>query len=93
MSSPAPAKFTLRSLIVPVFIPSALFSTGEYALVPMIPASAERLGASIPLAGLIAGLVMLGTVFADIPAARVVNRLGERTLVARNGFDVADGFG
>ena len=78
MSSPAPAKFTLRSLIVPVFIPSALFSTGEYALVPMIPASAERLGASIPLAGLIAGLVMLGTVFADIPAARVVNRLGER---------------
>lgn len=77
MSSQRPP-FRLGSLVVPVFIPSALFSTGEYALVPMIPASAERLGASIPLAGLIAGLVMIGTVLADIPAARVVNRLGER---------------
>lgn len=78
MSSPAQPVFKLRSLVVPVFIPSALFSTGEYALVPMIPASAERLGASIPLAALIAGFVMIGTVIADIPAARVVNRFGER---------------
>ncbi len=78
MSSPAQSTFKLRSLVVPVFIPSALFSTGEYALVPMIPASAEQLGASIPLAGLIAGFVMIGTVIADIPAARVVNRFGER---------------
>ena len=78
MSSPAQSTFKLRSLVVPVFIPSALFSTGEYSLVPMIPASAEQLGASIPLAGLIAGFVMIGTVIADIPAARVVNRFGER---------------
>lgn len=77
MSSERPP-FRLSSLIVPVFIPSALFSTGEYALVPMIPASAERLGASLPLAGIIAGFVMIGTVLADIPAARVVDRFGER---------------
>ncbi|MDE2592396.1 MAG: MFS transporter [Actinomycetales bacterium] len=68
----------LGSLVIPVFIPSALFSTGEYALVPMIPASAERLGASLPLAGIIAGFVMLGTVLADIPAAKVVSKFGER---------------
>lgn len=78
MSSRPQTAFKLRSLVVPVFIPSALFSTGEYALVPMIPASAEQLGASIPLAGLIAGFVMIGTVIADLPAARVVNRFGER---------------
>lgn len=78
MSSSAQSAFKLRSLIVPVFVPSALFSTGEYALVPMIPASAEQLGASIPMAGLIAGFVMIGTVIADIPAARVVRRFGER---------------
>ncbi len=71
-------KYQISSLIAPVFIPSALFSTGEYALVPMIPASAEALGASIPQAAIIAGFVMIGTVIADIPAARVVNRLGER---------------
>lgn len=71
-------KYQISSLIAPVFIPSALFSTGEYALVPMIPASAEALGASIPQAAIIAGFVMIGTVIADIPAAKVVNRLGER---------------
>lgn len=71
-------KYQISSLIAPVFIPSALFSTGEYALVPMIPASAEALGASIPLAAIIAGFVMIGTVVADMPAARVVNRFGER---------------
>ena len=78
MSSSPKSVFKMSSLIVPVFIPSALFSTGEYALVPMIPASAQQLGASIPLAGLIAGFVMIGTVIADLPAARVVNRFGER---------------
>jgi MFS family permease len=94
MSSERPP-FRLSSLIVPVFIPSALFSTGEYALVPMIPASAERLGASLPLAGIIAGFVMIGTVLADIPAARVVDRFGERrsmlysALVAAFGLVIA----
>lgn len=59
-------------------MPSALFSIGEYALIPIIPASAERLGANLPTAGLIAGFVMLGTLLADIPAARFVNVVGER---------------
>ncbi|MFM6962983.1 MAG: MFS transporter [Micrococcales bacterium] len=70
--------FTIRSLVTSVFLPSALFSTSEYALLPIIPASAERLGASIPVAGFIAGLVMLGLLVADLPAARFVSRLGER---------------
>lgn len=61
-----------------VFVPSALFSTGEYALIPIIPASAERLGADLPTAGIIAGLVMVGTLLADLPAARLVDALGER---------------
>ncbi|MEN9714393.1 MAG: hypothetical protein RLZZ164_1057, partial [Actinomycetota bacterium] len=59
-------------------MPSALFSTGEYALLPVIPASAEQLGASIPTAGFVAGLVMLGLLLADLPAAHFVNRVGER---------------
>ena len=48
------------------------------SIIPIIPASAERLGADIPTAGFIAGLVMLGTLLADIPAAKLVDRLGER---------------
>lgn len=59
-------------------MPSALFSTSEYALLPVIPASAEHLGASIPMAGFVAGLVMMGLLVADLPAAHFVNRVGER---------------
>lgn len=70
--------FSLRPLIGSVFLPSTLFSTSEYALLPVIPASAERLGASIPLAGFIAGLVMMGLLFADLPAAHFISRMGER---------------
>lgn len=70
--------FKISSLFASVFVPSALFSTGEYALLPIIPASAEQLGASIPTAGFIAGLVMLGLLLADLPAAHFVNRVGEQ---------------
>ncbi|MEY4986175.1 MAG: hypothetical protein RLZZ359_1061, partial [Actinomycetota bacterium] len=60
------SNFSIRSLIVPVF------------LIPIIPASAQALGADLPTAGAVAGLLLLGTLIADIPAAAIVNQLGER---------------
>jgi MFS family permease len=76
--NPKPTEFKVSHLFGSVFVPSALFSTGEYALIPIIPASAERLGADLPTAGLVAGLVMVGTLLADLPAARIVDAVGER---------------
>jgi MFS family permease len=70
--------FSIKSLVYPVFLPSFLFAIGEAALIPVIPASAEKFGADLATAGLIAGLGMIGTLFADIPAARIVNYFGER---------------
>jgi MFS family permease len=70
--------FRLRHLLYPVFLPSFLFSIGESGLIPIIPASAEAMGANIPTAGIIAGLGMLGTLLADIPAVKLINWLGER---------------
>ena len=55
-----------------------MFGIAEGGLLPIIPASAQALGASLPTAGIILGLVMIGTLFADIPAARLINVLGER---------------
>jgi MFS family permease len=63
---------------LPVFAPSLLFGIAEGGLLPIIPASAEAMGASLPTAGIILGLVMIGTLVADIPAARLINILGER---------------
>ncbi len=68
----------IRPLLVPVFLPSLLMSIAEYALLPVIPASALALNADIPTAGLIAGLLMVGVLIADLPAGRLVDRIGER---------------
>ncbi|MFM6977561.1 MAG: MFS transporter [Micrococcales bacterium] len=70
--------FKLRSLILSVYVPTALFSIGEGAIVPILPAAAERLGASLPVAGLIAGLLMAGVLLGDLPAGIIVARIGER---------------
>ena len=70
--------FKLKHLLYPVFLPSFLFSVGESGLIPIIPASAEAMGANIATAGIIAGLGMLGTLLADIPAVKFINRFGER---------------
>lgn len=70
--------FKKRDLIFPVFVPSVLFSAGEGAIVPILPSAAQHLGASLPIAGFIAGLTMVGTVLFDIPASKLVQRFGER---------------
>lgn len=70
--------YSVRSLVIPVFLPSLLFSIGENSMIPLIPASAQALGASLPVAGIVAGLVMTGVLVADLPAGRLVDRIGER---------------
>lgn len=68
----------MRDLVLPVFVPSLIFSAGENVLLPMIPAGAERLGANLTAASLVAGMIMVGTLIADLPAAKFVARIGER---------------
>jgi MFS family permease len=71
--------YQIKSLVVPVFLPSLLFSIGENSMIPLIPASALAMGADLGTAGLIAGLVMTGTLIADLPAGKLVDRIGERS--------------
>lgn len=81
----------IGEMVVPVFVPSLLFSIGENALIPLIPASAERLGADIGTASLVAGLLMFGILFADLPAAKLVSVLGERKAMMFASFSAAAG--
>lgn len=71
-------EFSIRTLLIPVFLPSLLFTTAESALLPVIPSVALNLGASLPIAGAVTGALMIGQLAADIPAAKLVNKLGER---------------
>jgi MFS family permease len=83
------AEFSVRSLLIPVFLPSLLFTTAESALLPVIPSVAQNLGASLPVAGAVTGALMIGQLLADIPAARLVNKLGERwSMVAASALGI-----
>jgi MFS family permease len=70
--------FAKRQLVFPVYLPSFLFSTAEFGIIPSIPATALLLGANLATAGFITGWMMIGRLVADIPAAKFVDALGER---------------
>lgn len=72
-------EFRLRSVALPVYLPTILFSIGEGAIIPIIPIVADRLGASLAVAGLIAAMIAVGQLIGDIPSGWVVSRIGERT--------------
>ncbi len=70
--------YNLKALALPVYVPSILFALAEGSLIPVIPAMAEKLGANLATAAIIVGLLMFGTLAMDLPAAKLVNRFGER---------------
>ncbi len=87
--------FRWGSIALPAFLPTLLFSTGEGAIIPIIPTVAHSMGATLAIAALIASMIMVGEVFGDIPSGWLVARVGERTamiggaLVAVVGLGVA----
>lgn len=68
----------LRSLTWSVFVPMVLYGIGAGAAAPMYALRALDLGASLGSAGLLVALSGLGMVLADLPAGRIVARIGER---------------
>lgn len=71
--------FRWRSIALPALLPSLLFSTGEAAIIPIIPIAAGNLGATLAIAGLVAGLLTIGELFGYIPSGWLITRVGERT--------------
>ncbi|MEV0337033.1 MFS transporter [Nocardia sp. NPDC050717] len=76
-----PPPIRLRSLTWPVFAPMALYGVGVGAAAPMYALRALDLGASAGIAGLLVALNGLGMVLTDLPAGRIVARIGERAAI------------
>jgi MFS family permease len=76
--SAAEPQFAWRSIILPAFLPTLLFAIGEGALLPIIPMLADDRGTTLAVAGLIAAMLMVGKLVADIPSGWLVARIGER---------------
>ncbi|GAA1210386.1 MFS transporter [Pseudonocardia alaniniphila] len=81
MPTPVTADRPLRRLVVPAFLPAAVFGIGQGAAAPVVALSARELGGSVAAAGVIVALLGLGQVLGDLPAGRIVARLGERNAV------------
>lgn len=72
------AEFDWRAIVAPVFLPTLLFSIGQGAIIPVIPAIAHNLGSGLAGAGLIAAMLIVGELVGDIPSGALIARIGER---------------
>ncbi len=70
--------FRKRSLALPIYLPSLFFEAALSALLPILPVSATEYGAGLASAGAVTAAAMLGTFLFELPAAAIVNRVGER---------------
>lgn len=76
--STAEQPFRWRSIALPALLPTLLFSIGEGAIIPIIPIAADNLGATLAIAGLVAGVLTIGELFGNIPSGWLIARIGER---------------
>lgn len=82
-------EFSLRRLALPAFGPSLMFGLCEGTILPVLALSARALGAGVALSGLIVALVGMGSLLANLPAAWLTTRFGERrAMVGAAAFSV-----
>lgn len=76
--SPPSPTFSLRRIALPAFGPSLMLGVAEGAVYPVLALSALQLGTSPAVAGLVVALVSVGQTVANLPAAAIASRWGER---------------
>lgn len=71
-------ELSLRSIALPAFGPTAVWSVGIGAAVPVVALSARDLGASVALAAAFVLIESLSAFVSSLPAGSLVARIGER---------------
>ncbi|KTS91762.1 major facilitator transporter [Microbacterium testaceum] len=74
-----------------IYGPTLLFAIGEGAVIPLIPVIANRLGADVALAALVAAALVVGQLCGNIPAGWAVARFGERITMSVAGIVILGG--
>ena len=86
------SEFRKRSLAAPIYLPSLLITGAEGALLPIVPVTAVGYGLSLAEAGVVAAVLMIGTLLFEVPASKLTNRVGERsTMVLGAGLGAVAG--
>lgn len=74
----ASGEFSLRSVAMAAYVPSALYGLSQGAMLPVIALSAIDRGANTAVAALISALLGIGSIVTNIPSGILAARLGER---------------
>lgn len=79
-ASPPSARsgFLSRAAVLGVYLPALVFELGMGAIVPVVAVRAVELGADLATAGVLAALLGVGQLLADIPAGALASRVGDR---------------
>ena len=64
----------LRRLMLPVYLPTALYATGAAAIVPVVPLIGLDLGLNVPQVALLGTVAGLLTVIGPLPMGQLVAR-------------------
>ncbi|WP_353951193.1 MFS transporter [Knoellia sp. S7-12] len=83
--------FSLRSIALPAFGPTAVWSVGVGASLPIVALSARDLGASVAVAAAFVLIEGIAAFVSTLPAGSLVARIGERRALA--GAAVVDALG
>lgn len=75
--SPAATRGAIRPLWMQVYLPNLVLSAGQGAMLPVLVYAARDLHASPATATAVVGVNALGTMVFDLPAGRIVARVGE----------------
>ncbi|MCM3662583.1 MFS transporter [Georgenia satyanarayanai] len=84
--------FPMRPVVLGAFVPSLVFEIGIGAMLPIVPLTATGLGASLAVAGVMAALLPIGQLLADVPAGALSARLGDRGAMLLAGLVASLGF-
>lgn len=89
---PAAPLFPLRTVVFGGLVPSFVFSLGVGAMLPIIAPYAVGQGASLALAGVVASMLPVGQILADVPAGALAARIGDRAAMLIASGAAAVGF-
>ena len=67
----------IRSLILPVYLPTLLIMFGYGMIIPVLPLFARSFGAGLGITGVIVSMRGVGALLFDLPAGAMISRVGK----------------
>ena len=78
---PPPILEVIRNLILPVYLPSALYAIAHNAIQILLPLYALKLGGGFAMAAAMVGMRGIGTMLSDVPSGLLVARFGDKAVM------------